>query len=165
MAKRKLFNLNYTQFNELLTEFDGLGGEMKPVVTKELEEAAKTVERDTIKAMEPSNLPAHGKYSRNPSKTKQSIVRNAKVEWSGTTASVGIGFDFSKPGAGGFLITGYYRSSEINGTARMEPNIELQRIYGGWAKGHNRYKREIQENMAKVVRDAINKKIGGKNGK
>lgn len=159
---RKLFNINLKEFNELLTELDGLGGEMKPVVTEALEAAAKTVEQDTIKAMAKSNLPAGGKYSRNPSQTMQSIVKNARVEWSGTIAEIGLGFDFDKPGAGGFLITGYYRSSEINGTARMAPNVELQRIYGGWAKAHNRYKKEIQEEMAKAVKKAIDKKLGGK---
>ena len=149
MAKRKLFNLNYDEFNNLLTELDGLGGKLKPVVTSALEEAADTVESDTKKAMVNSNLPAGGKYSQGD--TEKAIVENARVKWSGTTAGIGIGFDFEKPGAAGFLITG---------TPRMKPDTELQKIYK-----RKKYMKAIQQDMANVVMNEIDKKIGGKNGR
>lgn len=149
MAKRKLFNLNYNEFSDLLTELDGLGGKLKPVVTNALEQAGETVEDDTKNAMTNSNLPAGGKYSQGD--TEKTIVENARVKWSGTTAEIGIGFDFEKPGAAGFLITG---------TPKMKPNYELQKIYK-----RKKYMNAIQKDMANVVMDEIDKKIGGKNGR
>ena len=71
-----------------------------------------------------------------------------KVEWSGTVAEVGVGFDYSMPGAGGFLITG---------TPKMQPNRELNRIYK-----QKKYMRQIQSDMEAVVADEINKKMEGK---
>lgn len=145
MARRKLFNLNYSQFNDLLTELDGLGGDLKPVITDALEQAAETVEEDTKEAMAKANLPAGGKYS--TGETEKAIVENAKVEWSGTIAEIGIGFDFGKPGAAGYLITG---------TPRMKPNYELRKIYK-----QRKYLNAIQRDMTDIVMDAIRDKMGG----
>lgn len=149
MAKRKLFNLNFDEFNDLLTEFDGLGGNLKPVVTKALEDVADTVEADTEKALVKSNMPAQGKYS--SGETEKSMVRNAKVEWSGTIAEIGLGFDFDKPGAAGYL---------ISGTPRMKPNKELQRIYK-----RKKYLKDIQNDMSNTVIEAIDEEVSDKNGR
>jgi hypothetical protein len=142
---RKLFNLNYSEFNELLTKLDGVGGDLKSVVADALEQTAETVEDDTKEAMAKSNMPAGGKYS--TGKTEKTIVENARVSWSGTIAEIGIGFDFDKPGAAGFLITG---------TPRMQPNYALQKIYK-----RKKYMKDIQQDMADIVMDEIDKKIGG----
>ena len=59
----------------------------------------------------------------------------------------GVGFDYSKKGAGGFL---------ISGTPRMRPDTELQRIYR-----RKKYMRDIQNDMAEVVQDYIAKALKG----
>ena len=91
--------------------------------------------------MAPSYLPAGGKYS--TGKTEATIVDNPQVEWSGSRASIEVGFDFGKPGAGGFLITG---------TPKMKPDKELNRMYKG-----KKYMKQIQDQMSEVVSEAISK--------
>lgn len=145
MAKRNTLKLDLSGFNELITKLEGLQGDVNKAVTDALEQAAETIEFDTKDAIEKSNLPAKGKYSTD--ETKESIVENAKVTWSGTLAEIGVGFDFGKPGAGGYLITG---------TPRMKPDYELQKIYK-----RKRYISQIQNDMADVVNDYIVEKMEG----
>ena len=117
---------------------------MIEVVDKALTDAGKKISEDTHKAMAKQNLPAGGKYSRGT--TEKAIVDNPQVEWSGSKASIDVGFDFGKPGAGGYLITG---------TPKMVPNEELNGMYKG-----KKYMKEIQEQMGQTVGEAITKAMG-----
>ena len=90
-------------------------------------------------------LPATGKYSTGD--TKKSIAE-PKVVWSGTVAEVGLGFDKTKPGAGGFLITG---------TPRMEPDRKLEKIYA-----RKKYLKQINEDLSEVLENAIDEVMGGR---
>ena len=133
------FALQLDGLLEYAEKLEKAGGEIKPVMEEALTEAAKTITADTIKALDPANLPAGGKYS--TGKTRESVVTDASVTWSGTLAEVPVGFDFSKPGAGGFLITG---------TPKMQPDAELNKIYK-----QKRYMAKIQKDMA----DKFNQKF------
>lgn len=144
MAKKNTLKLELSGFNELVTKLDGLNGDVKKVVTNALDQAAETIAEDTKEAVQKSKLPAKGKYSTGD--TERAIVK-PKVEWSGTTASVGVGFDYSSNGAGGFLITG---------TPRMQPDRELQKMYK-----QKKYMSGIQKDMQEVVLDEIEKVMGG----
>lgn len=141
---RNTLKLDTKGFEQLLTKLDGLNGDVNEVVTKALEEAGQKIGEDTHKAMAKQNLPAGGKYSTN--RTEQAIVDSPQVEWSGNRASIDVGFDFNKPGAGGFLITG---------TPKMQPNKELNKMYKG-----KKYMKEIQEQMGQTVGEAITKAMG-----
>lgn len=148
---RNTMSLDLKGFNELLTKLDGAGGDLKKVVTEALEEAGEKIGNDTEQAVQKSKLPAHGKFSQGD--TAKTVVMNPKVEWSGDTASIGVGFDFSKKGAGGFLIKGYYQN--YHGTPRhMAPQPQLNAMYTG--KG---YMRQIQNDMSKVVKKELDKKL------
>lgn len=138
---RNTLRLDTKGFESLLTKLDEVGGNINEVVTKALEEAGQTIAEDTHKAMAASYLPAGGKYSNG--KTEAAIVDNPQVEWSGSRASIEVGFDFGKPGAGGFLITG---------TPKMKPDKELNRMYKG-----KKYMKQIQDQMSEVVSEAISK--------
>lgn len=142
---RNTLKLDIKGFENLLTKLDGLNGDVNKVVTKALEEAGQKIGEDTHRAMAANNLPAGGRYS--TGRTEASIVDKPEVEWSGTKASIDVGFDFGKPGAGGFLITG---------TPKMKPNKELNQIYKG-----KKYMKEIQEQMGEIVNEAISKAMGG----
>lgn len=141
---RNTLKLDTKGFEQLLTKLDSLGGNMIEVVDKALTDAGKKISEDTHKAMTKQNLPAGGKYSRGT--TEKAIVDNPQVEWSGSKASIDVGFDFGKPGAGGYLITG---------TPKMQPNKELNRMYKG-----KKYMKEIQEQMGQTVGEAITKAMG-----
>ena len=140
-----ILRLDMSGFEELLTKLDKLGGDIRNVVEDALTQAGETIADDTVDAMASAKLPAGGKYSHG--ETMASIVRRPVVEWEGTRASIGVGFDFGRPGAGGFLITG---------TPRMSPNHELQTMYK-----RKKYMKSIQDDMSTIVTDAIIERMGG----
>ena len=141
---RNTLKLELSGFKELLTKLDKLGGDVPEVVEDALTQAAGTIADDTLAALDDAHLPAGGKYSRGD--TKASVVTKPRVDWEGTTASVGVGFDYDKPGAGGLLITG---------TPKMKPDYALQKMYK--KKG---CMQKIQDDMRKIVTDAISKRMG-----
>ena len=144
MARRNTLRLDTSGFEELITKLDAVGGGVQKAVTDALLQAAETVRDDTVDAMASINLPAQGKYSTGD--TMRSIVEPA-VTWSGTVAETPVGFDFSKPGAGGFL---------ISGTPRMQPNPKLEEIYT-----RKRYMNALQQDMQDVITDYIIDKMEG----
>lgn len=136
---RNTLKLDTSGFEEMLRKLDSLGGNVKKAVEDALIQSAETIQEDTIAAIEAANLPASGKYSTGT--TKESIVSDSQIEWEGMIASVPVGFDFSEPGAGGFLITG---------TPRMQPDRALNRMYK-----QKRYMKQIQNDMGDVIMDYV----------
>lgn len=146
MARRNTLKLDTSAFTGLLTKLDAMGGDVKKAVTDALQQAAETIADDTEAAIAPGNLPAGGKYS--TGRTAQSIVRDYNVRWEGLSGWVPVGFDFSLPGAGGYLITG---------TPRMQPDYELNRMYK-----QKKYMAGIQEDIRQVLMDYMQEKFEGK---
>lgn len=140
---RNTLKLDTKGFEDLITRFEKLGGDAHEIVGKALEKAGDRIEKDTIEAVQRKNLPQKGKYSKG--NTERSIVRNSKATWSGTLAEIGVGFDYSKPGAGGYLITG---------TPRMQPDRELNKMYKQKA-----YMRQIQNEMMETVSEKITERM------
>ena len=146
MAKRKsMISIDFSNCSDYAERLDQLGASLKDIFTDAMEQAAETVEFDTIDAMASANLPAGGKYSRGD--TEASIIRGAKVVWHGSIGEIGLGFDKTKPGAGGFLITG---------TPKMRPDNALVRIYGRKA-----YETQIKKDIVEVLQDEIDRRMGG----
>ena len=146
---RNTLKLDISGFNEMAKRYEALGGDVKAITQKALERAGAKIEKDTIEAVQKKNLPQKGKFSQGY--TEQSIVRNSRVTWSGTQAEINVGFDYSKPGAGGFLITG---------TPKMQPDRELHKMYKQKA-----YMRSVQNEMIEEVQTAIAEKMEGQNGR
>lgn len=139
--------LEITDYMErMIRELDNMGAEVQPIVEKVMTQTAQRIQTDTVKAIADANLPRGGKYRREPSKTEASIVRDLQVRWEGLSAWIPIGFDFSVPGAGGYLITG---------TPKMAPDRELERMYK-----QKRYMTQIQKDMERVLLDYL-VKLGG----
>lgn len=143
---RNTLKLQMGGFEELISKLDHLQGDVRKAVTDAMEQAGETIGEDTVDAVDNANLPAKGEYSKG--QTKASIITNLTVHWSGNQAEIGVGFDYSKKGAGGFLITG---------TPRMKPDYELQKIYK-----RKKYMNQIQNDMADVINDYIQEKMEGK---
>ena len=147
MAKRKSFiSIDFSNFEDYAERLDNLGADLKAIFTDAMEQAAETVQDDTIEAMAKVNLPAGGKYS--DGQTEASIIRDAKVNWQGSVGEIGLGFDKTKPGAGGFLITG---------TPKMQPNRALEDIYG-----RKKYENQLKKDIEEVLQDEIDQRMGGK---
>lgn len=142
---RTTLKLDTSAFDDFAEKLDRLDADLKPIFDDALTQAAETITDDTLEAVKDQYLPAHGNYSTGD--TKRSIMRNPHVKWSGMMGEVAVGFDYSKSGAGGFLITG---------TPRMQPDKELNRIYKG-----KRYMTEIKKDMIEIFQDAIDDHMGG----
>ena len=140
---RNTLKLDTKGFEDLVRRFEKLGGNAKEIVGEALERAGDKIEKDTIAAVQRKNLPQKGKFSKG--NTERSIVRDSKTTWSGTMAEIGVGFDYSKPGAGGYLITG---------TPRMQPDRELHKMYKQKA-----YMRQIQNKMMETVSEKITEEM------
>lgn len=136
---RNTLKLKTDGFERMIAHLTQLDGDVQTAVTDALEQSGDTITEDTQDAVTAANLPAGGKYSSGD--TADSIV-TPKVTWvGGTLAEMGVGFDYAKKGAGGFLITG---------TPRMQPDHALQKIYK-----RKRYMNQIQQDMIDVVQDYI----------
>ena len=142
---RNTLKLDTSGFESMIDRLKKLGGDVQKAVTDALEQAGETITEDTRDAVTASNLPAGGQYSTGA--TADSIT-DSKVTWiGGTQAEMGVGFDYAKKGAGGFL---------ISGTPRMRPDYELQKMYK-----QKTYMRKIQQDMIDVVEDYITDAMGG----
>lgn len=146
-AKRRknYIAVDFSAFAEYAEKLDRLGADLKDVIGDAMEEAAKQVQEDTADAVESANLPAGGQYS--DGETRASIVRDVTPKWSGSVGEVHLGFDKSKPGAGGFLITG---------TPKMAPDAALAEMYSG-----RKYQRQINKMIEERLQKALDE-LGGK---
>lgn len=146
MAKRKsMISIDFSNFSDYAEKLDNLGADLKEIFTDAMGQSAETVQFDTIDAMAKGNLPAGGKYSQGD--TEASIIRDAKVVWHGSLGEIGLGFDKTRPGAGGFLITG---------TPKMQPNRALEDIYG-----RKKYENQLKKDIEEVLQDEIDRRMGG----
>lgn len=130
-------------FKEMITTLDSLGGDLVGVAADALSQAGETIGWDTQEAAQNPNMPAEGKYS--TGRTEQAVLTTPRVEVSGNLVEVGAGFDYTKDGAGGILITG---------TPRMKPNYELNKIFKG-----RRYMNNISKDIEAVVQDEIERRL------
>ena len=130
-------------FKEMITALDSLGGDLVGIAADALSQAGETIGWDTLEAAQNPNMPAEGKYS--TGRTEQAVLTTPRVEASGNLVEVGAGFDYTKDGAGGILITG---------TPRMKPNYELTKIFKG-----RRYMNNISKDIEAVVQDEIERRL------
>lgn len=142
MGKNKA-KLKLEGFKEMITTLDSLGGDLVGVAADALSQAGETIGWDTLEAAQNPNMPAEGKYS--TGRTEQAVLTTPRVEVSGNIVEVGAGFDYTKDGAGGILITG---------TPRMKPNYELNKIFKG-----KRYMNNISKDIETVVQDEIERRL------
>lgn len=145
MARKQMISIDFKNFSDYAEKIDKLGLNLKSVFSKAMEEAAEKVQQDTIAAIQPVNLPDKGRYSTGD--TLNSVIRDPKTKWEGSVGEIPIGFDKTKPGAGGWLITG---------TPKMRPDYALEKIYGT-----KRYESELKKTIEKALQREIDKIMGG----
>lgn len=139
MAKRNKFSIDWSQFEEYAAELEKYGQNVREVFTDVMEQEAENVQADTLDAVDNSNLPANGRYSKG--KTARAIEQYPKAEWSGTMGSIGLGFDKTKPNAGTLL---------ISGTPKMKPDYELEKIYV-----RKKYVKEMTDDIFNYFMDTL----------
>lgn len=143
MGRKSGISIDYSVFEDLVRELEDLNGDIKKVLTDVMEQEGETVGEDTIDALADANLPAKGIYSKGT--TKSQVLTHPRVEWSGSLAEIGLGFDKTLPGAGGWLITG---------TPKMQPDQKLVSIFG-----RKSYERKLQKDMLEAIQSEIDDRL------
>ena len=144
MARRKNFiSIDGSAFAEYAEKLDRLGADLQEVFTEAMEKAGTKVQGDVQSAITPGNLPAGGKYSGGD--TAGTVIEPV-VAWSGSVGELPLGFDKSKPGAGGFLITG---------TPKMAPDAALADIFTS-----RRYENNLKKQIEEALQQAIDEHMG-----
>jgi hypothetical protein len=144
-ARGGMLSIDFSAFADYAEKLDLLGANLQEVFGDAMDQAAETVQDDVKEATASANLPAKGKYSQG--ETMDSIIPNPRTIWHGSFGEIGLGFDKTQPGAGGFLITG---------TPRMRPDFELEDIFA-----RKKYARKIREQIADQLQDEIETIMGG----
>lgn len=138
-SRKSGISIDFNGFAEYAEILDEMGRNVQQVFTDAMEQAGQTIAEDTHDAVARANLPAGGRFSRDH--TENAIIDDPKVEWSGGLGEMKLGFDYARPGAGGFLITG---------TPKMRPDHALEVIYA-----QKKYERDLKKNIDEVFRDYI----------
>lgn len=111
---RNRIGMSFAGFQEMAAEFDAIGGNLREVVMECLEKSH---------ALVTPKLHADMSRHRLTGKTEASILDNAQVEWSGTKASIDVGFDIRSGGLPSVFL--------MYGTPRMKKDTKLYNdIYG-----------------------------------
>ena len=145
---RNTLKLDTSGLSRITERLGKLGGDVQKAVTYAMTQAGEKISEDTLYALQDQFLPAGGKYHGKMHDTEESVIKDAAITWKGSVGEMPVGFDFSKPGAGGFLITG---------TPKMRPDKELNKMYKGKA-----YMRGIQNDMWNVVEGYVIDAMEGK---
>lgn len=140
-----MLSIDFSNFSEYAEKLDRLGANLQKVIGDAMDQAAETVQDDVREAMSSANLPAGGKYSQGD--TTAQIISDPKTVWHGSQGEIGLGFDKTKAGAGGFLITG---------TPKMRPNYALEDIFS-----RKKYLTKINKQIKEELQDAIDEYMGG----
>lgn len=143
MSKNTL-NLKLNGLQQLLVKYAELDSDLKPITERALQTASDAITKEVIIGVQKPSLPSGGKYS--SGETEASVIKNPKVQWAGNIAEVGLGFDYAKPGAGGYLIKGRYSPTQ------MPAASHLNMVFTG--KG---YMNRVRMDMEKVVSKEISK--------
>lgn len=137
MPKNRI-GMSFKGFEEMAAKFDAMGGDLRKVVAECLEKSHGLV---TPKLH--ADMVRHHRTGR----TEGSILDDAQVEWSGTTASINIGFSVRKGGLPSIFL--------MYGTPRMEKDTKLYNdVYG------TRTQKEIKALQEEIFRKEMDEIMG-----
>lgn len=135
MSKNKM-RLEFTGFEEMAERLDKLGGDLKKTTEKALIETHELLTPKIEEAFRQHDV----KYSHD---TMKSLKKDAKVEWNGSTAEIGVGFKISEGGLPSIFI--------MYGTPRMNPDKKVYNaIYGNKKKVRELQEKIFAEEIAKL---------------
>ncbi len=142
---RNKFLIDTSGLAELARKLDKIGNNVEKVVVQALEDAGEDVGVETLEAVANEHLPHKGKYSLGD--TKESVILHPKAVVHGFAIEIGMGFDKTKSGSGTLLITG---------TPRMQPDLELEKIFAS-----RKYTVNLNKQIAESIQDLIEDEMGG----
>ena len=154
MAKKR-FGLDFSGIADLAEKYDKLGGDLQKITTKALEFIPEQINPEAQKAIA---------QHRRTGKTASSLVQDQKVSWSGTVASIAVGFNIASGGMPSIFL--------MYGTARHAPSNQ----YGGPYNGSiqtiqdkklydaffgNKTQKKISEEQQKIFLEGVEEIMGG----
>lgn len=142
--RKNYIAVDFSNFEFFAEELDKLNADLQKIFGDAMEQAGETVQDDVVDGVSSANLPAGGHYSNG--ETEASVIQNPRVTWSGSVGEIGLGFDKTKPGAGGFLITG---------TPFMHPDYKLVEIFT-----NKRYTKKIVDQINEDLQEALDRLRG-----
>ena len=134
--------LDFGGFNDILEQLNKLGEDAQKATDEALTEAFKIITRKATDAVQKPNLPAQGRYSSGNS--ERSLVRDPKITWSDTVASVDVGFNIKHGGLPTIFM--------MYGTPRYMKN---QALYDAF------YGDQTQTEIYRVISEIYQKKLQG----
>lgn len=146
LSRKQMLSIDFSNFSDYAEKLEKLGADLEEIIMRTMEKAADKVQQDVQEALEPQYLPAKGKYRGKNRDTENSVIRDPKPVKRGTMIEVELGFDKTKPGAGGFLITG---------TPKMQPDMKLAEIFQ-----KKKYASDITKQIEADLQAEIDKRMG-----
>lgn len=132
--------IEFDGFDEVISKLKRLDGDIRGTTEKALTKTHSYVTKIAKEAIQKSNLPAKGKYSKGT--TEKSLVKNAEITWEGFTASVKTGFSIKNGGLASIFL--------MYGTPRMKPDKKLYSAFYG-----SKTKKEIKSIQEDTYYDEI----------
>lgn len=125
---RNKLSVDFEGFNSMRSKLEELDGDVKGATESALKVSHQIVTRKVTDAMKPHN---------DTGETSASIIREAEVQWSGSVAEVGAGFDIENGGLPSiFLMYG----TKLHGQPHITPDKNLfNAVYG------SKTKKEVRE--------------------
>lgn len=156
---RKRFGIEFKGFEEVMENYQKLGGDLKQIAAECLNIVPEMVNPNLEKDMTKHN---------DTHETTNSIEKRASVEWTGDVGAVPVGFNLKNGGMPSIFL--------MYGTARHTPKNQFggpkkanAKANGGMNADRKLYndiygaaiKRKIGEKQQEILTKAINKRMGG----
>lgn len=133
-------SLEFRGLDEYLKKLSKVENAAKLVAEKALRASFDIVQDKAEIAVQKANLPAGGKYSTGD--TEKSLKKQAEISWSGTEASMSVGFNISKGGLPSIFM--------MYGTPTYMKNQALyDAFYGEQTEG------QVAKEQAEIFREAM----------
>lgn len=133
------FKLDFEGIDILSKRFEDMGGDLKRLSEKALQETHSYVTHKVEQAMDSS------KYNFNHTgETKRSLQRKSTVKWEGNIASIGVGFDINHGGLPSIFL--------MHGTPTISPDRNLYNSIFS-----NKTKKEVQKIQEDIFIEEIMK--------
>ncbi|MDE6019679.1 MAG: hypothetical protein K2H01_01600 [Ruminococcus sp.] len=148
MGRNKI-GLQFEGWKELLSGIEKASGEsaLKEAASDALKASKNIVNEKVKNALSKSNLPAKGRYSREPHLISF-LDTDSNVEWSGYTGEINIGFEMDGEG----IISVFL----MYGTPKMNPVKGLKAAFYG-----KKTKKEVAEIQKEAINKYIQRNLGG----
>lgn len=138
MARNRM-GLQFSGFDEVLSNFDKAGGDIKRATEAALKAGKQAVTPDIAAAI---------RRHRRSGRTEMSLDKDVRVNWEGLTAEISVGFRIRNGGLPSIFL--------MYGTPRVAPDKALYNsVYGA------RTKKKIAEVQKETVNKVIQRTLGG----